>query len=325
MGNTVIGFQFIEADSFINGLARVCMNKRGIIDTNGTFVIDPIYEEVSILENNFISIYNGERYGLCNSSGAIIIDLNYLDGFKFTSSRIYACVFIDNYRPWYEIFDYDGNSLMDSIPTKDVLYVSYPDNNTHLVCFRNQKVKENFFCAYDEAFNPIFKEACGYISDFSSFGYAVVIPTPSATRTWTRWEVDEEGLFVIDRSGVRICQLPDLPFYDSQYSDRDGTYKYRYDYYVNDYYVIATDTTNRESRSGYLINLQTLEYSEWKTVAPIKDSNYIGVQDENTELWGLYDGADLVDTDCTKIEYFGVGAETHFNLYHGGEYTTYPS
>lgn len=54
MGNTVIGFQFVEADSFINGLARVCMNKRGIIDTNGTFVIDPIYEEVSIFLKNEI-------------------------------------------------------------------------------------------------------------------------------------------------------------------------------------------------------------------------------------------------------------------------------
>lgn len=320
MGNTIVSFQFVEADPFVNGLARVYMNKWGVIDSTGTFIVEPMYEEISILDNNYISICDGNLYGLCDSSGAIIIEINYLENFKFTSSRIYACKRVDSYGSWYEIFDYEGNSLMNTIPAENTLYVSYPNNGVHIVCFNYPKMDENFYYAYDENFHAIFGEACGYISDFSSFGYAVVIPVPSATRTWTGWEREEEGQFVIDKEGNRICQLPNIPSWDTRYSKGGGEVLYTYSYYVNQYYAIAVT----HGGGGYLINLQSLEYSDWKSIVPFEDSNCVAVKDKNTELWSLYDGTTLVDSNCTNIKYSGAGMELHFKLYHGNEYIEYP-
>ncbi|MBD5134127.1 MAG: WG repeat-containing protein [Clostridiales bacterium] len=319
-GNTVIGFQFLEADSFFNGVARVCINKWGVIDTTGAFVIDPMYEGITVYENNYISIYDGEGYGLCNPNGEIIIEPKFLEGFKFSLSRIYACTRIDSQRSWYKLFDYEGNSLMDAFTTENVQYVSYPYDGTHIVCYEHAESGLNFYYVHDENLNILFGDACGYISDFSSFGYAVVLPTPSVTRSWTNWELDVEGIFVIDKAGTRICQLPDLPSYDTRYSRGGGEWRYNYDFYVNEYCTIAMNDS-----SGYLINLQTLECSQWKRAIPIEDSNYVMVQDKNTELWSFYDGNNLIEANCTNIKYSDSGMSSQFKLYHGDEYIIYPS
>lgn len=314
-GNTVIGFQFSDAQSFDErGFAPVCMNKWGVINKEGNFIIEPIYEDISFLDN-FINVFNGEWYGLYDFEGNQIIEAKYLEGFKFTPSRIYACVRIDSYGTWYKIYDYDGNSLMDTLPWSNALYVSYPYNGMHKVChsYNDPLSDARPYLLCDEEFQLLYtdhNESCALISDFSTFGYAVVIPAKAGGSY--RFEVI--GLFVIDYTGTQICQLPDLPNYASYRGN--AQYYLEYEYYVNQYFAIAK---NNGGDGSYLINLQTLECSEWKRIVPLEGTNYICVQDENTELWSLYDKDEVVDNNCTNITYNG---ET-FHLIHGGETTTY--
>ncbi len=321
-GNTVIGFQFLEADPFTNGVARVRVNKWGVIDTEGSFVVDPMYEGISIYDNGYISVCDGEWYGLCDPTGRQIIDIKFLEGFKFTESRIYACCRIekDNNRFWYKLFDYEGNNLMDALSVKNSQYVSYPYENVQILCYKLQEIDNKFYNVLDENLNVIFGDGCAYISEFSSFGYAVAISTPTYSISWGNVELNYEGLFVIDKSGTRVCHLPNLPSYDTQYSSGGSEWRYTYDFYVNEYCAIAMGGS-----SGYLINLQTLEYSQWKRIVPLKDSNYVMVQDKNTELWSLYNGDNLIEDNCTNIEYSDSGINSQFKLYHGNEYILYPS
>ena len=189
-----------------------------------------------------------------------------------------------------------------------------------ILCYKLQEIDNKFYNVLDENLNVIFGDGCAYISEFSSFGYAVAISTPTYSISWGNVELNYEGLFVIDKSGTRVCHLPNLPSYDTQYSSGGSEWRYTYDFYVNEYCAIAMGGS-----SGYLINLQTLEYSQWKRIVPLKDSNYVMVQDKNTELWSLYNGDNLIEDNCTNIEYSDSGINSQFKLYHGNEYILYPS
>lgn len=94
-GNTVIGFQFGEAQSFNErNFAPVRMNHFGVIDRMGNFIIEPMYDGISY-NSDFIKVYNG-KYGLYDHEGNLIIAPEYDNDFIFDDQFIYTKAYHNN-------------------------------------------------------------------------------------------------------------------------------------------------------------------------------------------------------------------------------------
>lgn len=76
-GKLIIPCKFQEASPFENGLAKIVIkNQVGIIDTTGKSIIPPIFEDIQIKPNCFITKEHG-LYGLQSLAGVMLLPRDY--------------------------------------------------------------------------------------------------------------------------------------------------------------------------------------------------------------------------------------------------------
>lgn len=81
-GNVVIDFLYDYAEAFVGDVAIVGVKKGkdywyGLINRSGKEVLRPIYDEIMISENGFITISNSGLYGYANKNGKTVVDRKY--------------------------------------------------------------------------------------------------------------------------------------------------------------------------------------------------------------------------------------------------------
>lgn len=317
-GNTVIGFQFSEAQSFNDrDFAPVRMNHVGVIDRVGNFIIEPMYDGISY-NSDFIKVYNG-KYGLYNCAGDLIIAPEYDDDFIIDEQFIYTKIYHNDFGDWYTVFDHSGNELLNSIPFDNVRYISYPKNGIHLVCCDMRtgwSEPTQYYCIADMELNPVSDQKFAYISEFSSSGYAAAVsrsfyPEDAYGRLGTK---DGEW-YIINLAGEKVSDLPsNIP----SFSNSNGTFYHDVYYYVNNYWGLAKEVSGYGDKL-YSVNIQSKEIQHWKTIEEFDGTNCIIAQNESTGLWTLFDGDVIVDSTCTEIIFDG----DSFQLIHGGESEKY--
>lgn len=322
-GNTVIGFQFSGAQPFNEkDFAPVRMNHVGVIDRVGNFIIEPMYDEITI-NDDFIIVYNG-KYGLYDCRGNLIIAPEYDNNFIFDDQFIYTKAYHNNYGDWYYLFDYTGNPKLDSLKwaiTEDrnlfseigrgelVKGVSILHQGVLICDYSDSRKYEGYYRLFDENLNLIIEQDYAFVSPFNSFGYAAALPCDFARNKNALSKVNDGNWVVIDTEGNIIADLPDMT--GDSHNDI-GYHGWRY-MYANDYYAYA------EWDGEALVNISTGEVTRWKSVEPIDSTYCIVAQNESTGLWTLFDGDIIVDNTCTEVIFDG---ET-FQLIHGGESKTY--
>lgn len=96
-GKTVIEPSFTGAQAFKNGRAVVNVDeqyrfKYGLIDTTGSFVIEPIYNDINMLGENRVAIgkaldeenpFAGSKYAIADINGRILTEFKYLNVLEF--------------------------------------------------------------------------------------------------------------------------------------------------------------------------------------------------------------------------------------------------
>ncbi len=317
-GQVVIGFQFKDAGGFReNGYSWVIIEKVGVIDREGNFVINPEFEEVSLLDD-YIQVgkhgsnaySTGLGYGLYDYDGNLIIDVSYNGEFVFENGYIYA----EGYTGEYTVFDYDGNNLIEQLPISKlgtVEYVCLPKNGIHRVYYEMENVYNSHgdYRIADLNFNVISRDLFYELTDFSSAGYAAAIPTTVYQGSYYGFErtLEDHGQWcVINTSGDKVLDLPEE-------SEHTG---YSYDYeYVNSFCAVGEDFDY-----FYTYNLATGTMSKWREVIWYDEVGCLVTNDLDTRLWNLY-GSDgqIIDSNCSSITY----EDGVFYLEHGGETGTY--
>lgn len=333
-GEMVIAPQFTECCDFQSGRAAVCMNKWGVIDTDGSFILAPQWEDVEILEpveeltdyyswqpvgKGMIWVSDGEYSGLFDFDGIEVIEVKYKNiDYGFTETGIYA----PSPNGWYILFDYDGNNQMNVFgESSKARQVTLPKHGVHIVSkflqdnSGNDIKEETIYRLYDENYEKIPEVVSGwytYVSAFSDYNRAVVILASSFKGHLWSYEAIEDGFFLIDNRGNSIAELPQIP-----------GWKW-YSYSANEYYVVAD---NKGSGEDYLIDLQTMEYTPWK-MARMFGSAVVTI-DEDTGLYFLFDNGTEIASNCTDITYGcqisdeGNEIMYGFSCYHGNICTDY--
>ena len=75
---SLIPERFEEAESFENHQARVrILGKKAIIDSLGSFVVKPFFDEVDFFNDTLLIFVENEKYGICNLNGNPILAANY--------------------------------------------------------------------------------------------------------------------------------------------------------------------------------------------------------------------------------------------------------
>lgn len=321
IGGTVIGFQFKDAYPFNEkGCAVVRMNQVGVIDRVGTFIIEPMYQEITCCDN-FIQVCDGRYYGLYNYEGDIVIAPEYKAEFLFIENYIYV---LKNDR-WYEVFDYDGNALLSSlrgVMAKDVALsswvgenelvdgVSLPTHGIHVCHYSDSSTQFSYYRLFDSNLTLLKEQDYAYIAPFNELGYAAAVPCEFKATQFGYPTMDEKGDWIgINSDGMHFVDLPDIK---GLYYGGDQYWGYKY-LYINDYYGYA------KWDGETLINISTGDVTRWKTIEPFDGTNYIIAQNDSTGLWTLFDGDIIVDSTCTEIAYDGDA----FYLTHGGETNAY--
>lgn len=322
-GDTIIGFQFVDALSFNDlGLATVKMNQVGVVNRTGDFVIDPMYENITY-RNNFIQVYTGKYFGLCNLEGDMIINPTYDEEFVFEGDYIYA----NEVNRWYNVFDQNGNSMLGSLKgvmKKDAAIssrigkneivdgVTLPVNGILICSYSDSTKQDMYYRLFDTDFKLLQEQDYVYVSPFNSLGYAAAVPCEFEANEYGNLRmVDQGDWIIIGQGGSHYRDLPDMSeLYRGGDSFRGDKYLY-----ANDYYAYAD--WNGEA----LVNISTGEVTRWRTVTPVEGTQCIIAQDLQTDLWSLFDQDTLAASNCTEITYDP--SCDSFALIRGGESETY--
>ncbi len=130
VGNVQIPFKFQKAEPFLNGKAYIKENNLvGIIYNDGTYLIQPEYEEVKDLIYGY-ELRNGEKMGFYFSENNEIIPTKYVD--IYTDGYYSNCQLNEKHWDLY----YRGKLLIDSMESK----IQFFKNEDCFKVFKNQKV-----------------------------------------------------------------------------------------------------------------------------------------------------------------------------------------
>lgn len=319
-GALVIPFQFSDVRDFQGEYAIVCMNLYGVIDRNGTFAIQPMYDEIKLYEN-VAQVKADKKYGLVNYSGEVMVAPENEKEFQLIGAYLYSGVREDRYGfTWGNLYDQNGQSLMGKLPVDGISEVSHASEG--MIRARREGttsdahyygLKEIYLL--NESLELVTEQPYLYISDFSHSGYAAARPLNSYHKGYWSFEVNDGGWMVINNVGNGILTLPELSGGFS-YNHYGAHYTY-----VNEDFAVADEWNGDYS----LVDLHSDEKTEKAYIWTFEGNNCILVKEAGTELFSLYDGYQLVDSQCTdvKTRLTEDGDEVGLVLCHGATETVY--
>lgn len=228
---------------------------------------------------NYFTVKLSGKYGAYDTSGNLVVPVAYRE-IVFQDDRYYA------EGDW----GYPYNWVPFSAAGEDILDEKYGNQVTGITLPKNGGViaRGRYGDLYllnmdlDLLVDALFEEAY----EFSSAGYAVA----------EHASYPRESL-VFDLNGDLRYIVPNSSGWDNPR-------------YANEYYAAGP---------RYIVNLKTDERFDWGSVTPVDGTNYIIVKDDDSELYGLYDGLELVKNGYTEITAKG----TSIYLRLGGSETQY--
>lgn len=289
-GETAIGFMYDEATSFDKeyGLAIVKSgNGKGVIDKNGTVIVNTQYDDI-YFESGFIITAESDdlkQRGVFSTNGYQIIRNDY-DEFYFTDDKIYAT----NSRTLGDVYDYDGNNLLDSEELSGALEISPPINGVSIVKFEydftytnvvEQYETVDYYLYYDTNLKPLIDTKLSWTTDFNKLGYAIA--RYSAINDLDNVDIDDavysgwqgHDYAIIKSDGTEVQRLPEPEFMEEYIN-------------VNDYYVLMRDTEG--SGCDIMLERNFLDKIFYGNLEMVDGTNCIIVKNENSGLYGMFDG-----------------------------------
>ncbi len=319
-GNQVVAFQFSDIQPFQGDYAIAKINSYGVIDRSGTFVIEPMYDEIKLYEN-VAQVKADDSYGFVDYNGQIMAEPKYASEPQFIGPYIYAGGEENAYgTTWGDLFDQSGQSLMGKLPVENLTQVSYAGEG--MIRARREGttldaqyhgLKEIYLL--NEDLELVTEQPYLYVSDFSHSGYAAARPLESYHKGYWSLEVNDDGWTVIDKAGGWVASLPEL------------SGGFAYNGYSSHYTYVNQDFAVADEKNGnyFLVDLHSGEKNQYEYIWTFEDSNCICVKDIGTELFSLYNGHELIDSQCTEIKTLSTddGKVVGFNLFHGATETKY--
>ena len=334
-GEKIIGFMYDKPITFETTVATVYTNKKyGVVDCSGKIILECKYDSVELIPDNGIIVANwpggaqGElyksnlAYGAYTLSGEYIIPHSYLD-YTIIDSKIYMLENTYGNSQWYDLYDDKGHMLFgNGTAIPDICSITLP-GNYGISIGRSTSSKNNvngISRRYGGYWYRYISDSLEYLNDglyqmefadykvsfFNEKGYAVAsILGSKEGSTQTRVILDKNGS-ILDEFAY-IYTSADLKALKNNRPDiesiirtnEDGTKWSWLPTDANDYLYILQD------RSGYGLYIRSTG-----TVVPcdyasmIEGTNLTIVKNDDTGLYGLYDGEKLVlDIVYNKINY----------------------
>lgn len=333
-GNKVVGFMYDSPIIFDNELAIIEMNdKCGVIDKFGTEILKPKYGNISIIDNGIIAA-NNLKNGLGEVEYSEIALFTY-DGVQKTNN-VYCDVKIINNRvfakynngdvklddvyheDWYDLYDLNLNRLIgEGTSLPEVWGVKLPNSVGTMVAVCDGEITNEYGVEYprngfvvdDYGYRFITKDLQRinqnvyepYIKNFNGLGYAIANVYNKSEREYVSVIIDSNG------NQIDAFRLDDCDWY-MPYDAND--YVYKMSYYSPNTNTIQYAICNRKNRKLAL----------YPNIEMIDGTNLAIVQDNETKLYGLYDGETLaLDTIYTDIYFY----DDLVYAKRGGEEITY--
>ena len=184
--SVIIDFQYTDASCFKGNFAAVCINYWGVIYRDGTYYLDPAYDEINLLED-YIEFKDG-YWGLTNYTGKVIIQPMYSGHFVFDNDIIYAPLHSSGSE--YAPYDLTGKRILS-----DTESASLPKNGGIIVN------GPGGYYLYDDSFNLLVDQGFYTATEFSTSGFSIV----------TEYYITKECL-VYDLEGNLRYVIPKVPF-----------------------------------------------------------------------------------------------------------------
>lgn len=306
-GKAVIGFYYDAATSFDPeyGLAIVETGSgKGVIDHNGELIVNTQYFDI-YFDSGFIVVSKSKSIagdlfdrGIYTTTGMHIIEDRYRE-FYFSDNKIYAN---DDYESFGhsksslgDVYDFNGVNLLREEPLLGATAITPPYNGICIVKYDdvfyyswNGSHEYSYFLYYDENFNLIYNAKLCSATRFNKLGYAIVCHSlcndlDNVDEDRVRYSgMDDDQYYILqnNETGIQEVQrLPELEYMES--------YKA-----VNDYYVVLHD--GHGDGSDTLLDRKSLNKINCYNPNMVDGTNCIIVQNENSKLYGLYDGQQLI-------------------------------
>lgn len=312
-GNTVISCIYDAANRFdAQDMAMVKQNGYyGWIDREGNVVIPLQFTDAENFDGNYAKVC-ANRWGVIDRSGKYLVEpvyreIHLLDDYiemrdtnNYWGLMNYSGEFlIEPAYPQYGRFVITNRYIFAAKETVGTRYIPYDKDGNYLLpdgvdgCTLPQNGGCIAYGAYDhhylldDEFNYLQNSGFDHATEFNSFGYSIVKETSNS----------KESL-VFDVSGDLLYIVPNS-------SGSFGFY-----HAVNEYFAI---------NSHCITDLRTDEIYRYAWVDEVPDTNCIIVKYQDTGLYGLYDGEEIVESGYTNIKYEG----TSIILYQGNSATKY--
>lgn len=305
-GNPLTGYIYDSAEGFVNGYCIVGKgNVYGMVDPNGVEVLPVKYAELYFtgdmicFKTNRSYAYSG--LGLMDMELNVVVPENsgvIYDHFTITDKYIYAK---EHNHSFCDMFDLQGNDVLDTLPGNGVLVLDGYDSRAHAVKAQPPvngiiKVKyespaergnnQNYhYCYMDEDLNLITDRLWEDGTDFNVRGYA------AAHECEFRYHIN--GIYTFDSDWYLVGKDGSLAILPEASGDLHYVYA--------DPYFAVTFIGGFYS-NYYLIDLSTGEKTTLSAFEEI--DGCLVVKDKTSGLYGLVDGNALVlDFRYSDIDY----------------------
>lgn len=301
-GNIAIAFQFTYAQSFISGTdnAYAGIDRIGVIDRQGNFIIPPKYSIIHRLGDYYEASTNDHIYELYKKDGLQLF--SYDDDFSsydIVENLIYAHA-SSGTPAWCILYDSDGNNLLQqgTFAELSASRISFPCNGMSFLRCETPVMDPNIYYILNDKLE-VLGPALYAVTEYSASGYAAV-------RLYNFDNIYDGGDWYVVNTDANAEYI--LPL------------KSPNDNYLTYSYANATCAIARSMGDiYYVVNSSTDEMTSWSGAEGVDGTECIIVYDKATNLYGLYDGTELVLNNYENITFEG----TTIYLHRGGSETQY--
>lgn len=306
-GNAVIGFYYDMATSFDPEYQLAIVGTgggKGVIDYNGELVVDTQYIDV-YFDSGFIVVSEDKNMmgdllncGIYTTTGNHIIEDRYRE-FYFSDNKIYAN---DDYESFGhsksslgDVYDFNGTNLLNEEPLLGATAITPPYNGICIVQYDdvfyyslNGSHEYSYYLYCDENLNLVYNAKLSSATAFNKLGYAIVCHSLCnnldniSEDTVRYFGMRGNQYFILQNNEMGIQEVQRLP--EPDYLESYKT--------INDYYIVLHD--GHGNGSDMLLDRGSLNKISCYNPSMVDGTNCIIVQNENSELYGLYDGRELV-------------------------------